>query len=129
MNVFYSTPSCYLQAVHDAGLTWSTKSDDFFPYASDPNAFWTGYFTSRPALKYYVHKTNVFLQACKQLAAITDGSEETLERVFKLAEPVAVAQHHDAVAGTAKQHVTDDYSLRLSIGIDSCERVISSAIM
>jgi len=23
----------------------------FFPYANDPNSFWTGYFTSRPALK------------------------------------------------------------------------------
>lgn len=62
VNVFYSTPSCYLKALHDAGLTWPTKSDDFFPYASGNHSYWTGYFTSRPTLKGYVRKTNNFLQ-------------------------------------------------------------------
>jgi lysosomal alpha-mannosidase len=47
INAFYSTPSCYLKALHEAGQTWTSKSDDFFPYASDPNSYWTGYFTSR----------------------------------------------------------------------------------
>ncbi len=39
-----------------------TKTDDFFPYASDPHAFWTGYFTSRPALKGMIRKANSLLQ-------------------------------------------------------------------
>ena len=47
INILYSTPSCYLKSLHDAGLKWPTKTDDFFPYASDPHAYWTGYFTSR----------------------------------------------------------------------------------
>ena len=47
INAFYSTPSCYLKSLNDAGKTWPIKSDDFFPYASDPHAYWTGYFTSR----------------------------------------------------------------------------------
>ncbi|CAB0014713.1 unnamed protein product [Nesidiocoris tenuis] len=46
-NAFYSTPSCYLKAVHDSGIALPSKRDDFFPYSSDPNSFWTGYFTSR----------------------------------------------------------------------------------
>jgi hypothetical protein len=33
-----------------------------------------------------------------------------------LAKALGVAQHHDAVAGTEKQHVADDYAKRLSIG-------------
>lgn len=37
-------------------------------------------------------------------------------------------QHHDAVSGTAKQHVTDDYALRLSIGMNSCSSAMSSAM-
>ncbi len=32
---------------------------------------------------------------------------------------MGVVQHHDAVSGTEKQHVADDYAQRLGIGIDS----------
>ena len=73
LNILYSTPSCYLKAVHDAaeagGQTWTTKTDDFFPYASDPHAYWTGYFTSRPALKGMIRQANSLLQAAKQVGA------------------------------------------------------------
>jgi hypothetical protein len=31
---------------------------------------------------------------------------------------MGVAQHHDAISGTEKQHVADDYAQRLSEGID-----------
>jgi hypothetical protein len=32
---------------------------------------------------------------------------------------MGVVQHHDAVSGTEKQHVADDYAQRLAQGIDS----------
>ena len=32
---------------------------------------------------------------------------------------MGIVQHHDAVSGTEKQHVADDYALRLSHGIDA----------
>ena len=62
VNVMYSTPGCYLYALNQANQTYSQKTDDFFPYASQPHTFWTGYFTSRPALKGYVRMCNNFLQ-------------------------------------------------------------------
>jgi hypothetical protein len=62
VNLFYSTPSCYLKSLHDAKITWPTKVDDFFPYASDPHAFWTGYFTSRPTVKRMERVGNHYLQ-------------------------------------------------------------------
>nr|CAD7458127.1 unnamed protein product [Timema tahoe] len=62
INVFYSTPSCYLKALHDANQTWSVKEDDFFPYASEPYSYWTGYFTSRPTQKRFERTGNNLLQ-------------------------------------------------------------------
>ena len=38
----YSTPSRYLEAVNKADLSWTVKTDDFFPYADGAHAFWTG---------------------------------------------------------------------------------------
>ncbi|XP_063974588.1 lysosomal alpha-mannosidase isoform X1 [Diachasmimorpha longicaudata] len=126
VNVFYSTPSCYLKSVNEAGKTFPTKSDDLFPYSSDPHAFWTGYFTSRPTLKYYERLGNNFLQVAKQLAVLTNaGDSEDLE---KYREAMGVMQHHDAVTGTEKQQVAEDYARLLTDAIVRGEKIVSEAI-
>lgn len=33
-----------------------------------------------------------------------------------LADALAIAQHHDAVSGTQRQHVAADYAMRISMG-------------
>lgn len=126
VNVIYSTPSCYLAAVNEALTTNLTvKEDDFFPYASDPNAYWTGYFTSRAALKLYTYRANNFLQVCKQIRT-TLGSD-LAEEEFTLKQAMGILQHHDAVSGTEKQHVANDYALYLAEGIAACEKVVNAA--
>ncbi|XP_069460399.1 lysosomal alpha-mannosidase-like [Ambystoma mexicanum] len=132
VNVLYSTPSCYLWELHQSNLTWSVKTDDFFPYADGPHQFWTGYFTSRPAFKRYERMTNNFLQVCNQLevlaeAKATDGPYG-LGDSSVLKRAMGVAQHHDAVAGTAQQHVSDDYAKRLAEGRNSCQVLINNAL-
>lgn len=42
---------------------------------------------------------------------------------------MGLAQHHDAVSGTEKQAVAEDYTQRLSDGIDQAEVVINKAYM
>jgi alpha-mannosidase len=63
VNALYSTPSRYLAAKRvTPGLQLPLKTDDFFPYSSNDHGtdYWTGYFTSRPALKGQVcHHTRV----------------------------------------------------------------------
>lgn len=64
--MFYSTPSCYVKAVLEDALkkeiTFPIKTDDFFPYASDSHAYWTGYYTSRPTLKRFERQGSNFLE-------------------------------------------------------------------
>ncbi|XP_033744944.1 lysosomal alpha-mannosidase-like isoform X2 [Pecten maximus] len=122
VNVMYSTPSCYLAQRNRLNQLWNSKADDFFPYSDHAHSYWTGYFTSRPALKEYVRRTNNFLQVCKQVAALEFyGGQE----VNTLREAMAVLQHHDAISGTEKQHVANDYAQRLARGISGCQMVLN----
>lgn len=61
VKLLYSTPSIYLEEVHKQNITFPLKADDFFPYADVPNGYWTGYFTSRVALKGNVRDTGRYL--------------------------------------------------------------------
>jgi len=128
INLLYSTPSCYLKALNNESLQWPTKQDDFFPYASDPNSFWAGFYTSRPTLKYYERLGNNFLQVCKQLFSLSDLGPEISGDLNVLREAMGVMQHHDAVTGTEKQHVAYDYARRLSKGFDECDIVTETAL-
>lgn len=130
-NLLYSTPSCYVKAVYDEtknNSNWLLKKDDFFPYASQNHTYWTGYFTSRPAIKRYERIGNNFLQVCKQLYALADLGSDDNEELSDLREIMGILQHHDAVAGTEKQHVADDYARQLQRAIDECENLANTAL-
>ncbi|CAF3185467.1 unnamed protein product [Rotaria sp. Silwood2] len=104
---------------------WSTKTDDFFPYASTPYVYWTGYYTSRPALKRYERYANNILQVTRQLNGFSQSNLRN--SIYDLSEAMGLAQHHDAVSGTSKQHVANDYAQRLSDSIDRAIEVINDA--
>lgn len=70
INAFYSTPTVYTNAKFDANITWTTMDYDYFPYADSPHAFWTGYFTSRPAIKGYVRSRSNYLQVREGMAFV-----------------------------------------------------------
>ena len=47
IELIYSTPSMYIDALAQENIEWPTKYNDFFPYADGAQDYWTGYFTSR----------------------------------------------------------------------------------
>jgi lysosomal alpha-mannosidase len=128
VNLFYSTPSCYVYAVNKEGQRYDWKTDDFFPYADKENAFWTGYFVSRAALKGYVRQMNNRLQVAQQLAILSGTENVAEERIDALRRTMGVLQHHDAVSGTEKQAVAYDYAQRLSIASNGLQSSLSVAI-
>lgn len=126
VNAFYSTPGMYTDAVHATNTTFTTKSDDFFPYADCPHCYWTGYFTSRPALKRYVRVSSAYLNVARQMDGVLNRANGSALELF--AEAVGVCQHHDAVSGTSKQHTAYDYAQRLARGGAIAENLINGAL-
>lgn len=92
-----------------------------FPYADDPQDYWTGYFTSRANAKGYIRDGQSLLHASNKLITrrMIDNKATPAEVAGylnakeELLDVMGVLQHHDAITGTAKQHVADDYNRML----------------
>ncbi len=141
----YSDAVTYTQEKHQENLTWSIKTDDFIPCAQDwteesglrGHMYWSGYFTSRPTLKYYQRYSSNYLQTARQLQAWAylkpdpkpsiSWSPLNGQGLNPLSAAVALVSHHDAVTGTARQHVTNDYAKHLSLGNDLADVVVNEA--
>ncbi len=98
------------------GLPHFSYTRSFHHPAGEDN-YWTGYFTSRPSFKFHERQSHGVLQAAKQVQALLSAEAKINDNnhgVFALQEALAIAQHHDAITGTAKQHVDDDYNVRLA---------------
>ncbi|XP_057661508.1 lysosomal alpha-mannosidase-like [Diorhabda carinulata] len=132
-NVFYSTPSCYVQAVKSQKPSLTSSSEDFFPYNENNHTYWAGYFTSRSTLKRFERIGNNILQAAQQLNAFAKMSniitgEKAENNLRSLRETVGTMQHHDAITGTEKERVAKDYARILTDGIHQTELSIGNIL-
>ncbi|XP_026322545.1 lysosomal alpha-mannosidase-like [Hyposmocoma kahamanoa] len=129
VNVFYSTPSCYLKAIYLYGRRDKaiyTERNDHLPYGSDAHTYWTGYYTSRPSLKYFIRQAHTFLTVVKQLTVIAKMGDSF--ELHLLRHAVNLLFHHDAVTGTSQQHVTNDFIRMLSEAIEACTKKVSNLL-
>jgi lysosomal alpha-mannosidase len=112
-NASYATPESYVLAKLAAVPSFPATVGDFFPYADDAGGhnLWTGYFTSRPAFKGLVRDSSSYMQGARQLQLMAGGVADAgpANPLFKLERALGVAQHHDAISGTAMQRVDQDY--------------------
>jgi alpha-mannosidase len=135
IEVAYSNPAKYVAAKRAEIAAGTLKltvvsgdNADFFPYADGAHQFWTGYFTSRPALKRYIRANSGFLNAARQALTLAGPVGTNAGALEAFEEALGVSQHHDAASGTAKQHVTFDYAKRISIGQAEGEGVLSDSL-
>ncbi len=146
VNVLYSTPEMYTMAKYSEKKRWDVKFDDFLPYSHKNQSFWSGYYTSRPALKRLERVGSSFLQFARQIQAMDNDSQITrsdsttasntwsMEKsnLFNLDSSVSILQHHDGITGTSKQHVAYDYAKRVDNGmkdaINFVERTLKSLL-
>jgi lysosomal alpha-mannosidase len=140
IEIFYSTPQRYFEELSRQEVQWPEwKNFDFFPYSDDPKAYWTGYFTSRPYLKgmvrdtrnYMYHSSQLFIKYFNNPQVSQDTTALTLKSTFiqrleELKRALAIGQHHDAVSGTAREDVSEDYISMLEKSIAEVRKSILS---
>ncbi len=135
VNAFYSSPEIYTQAklaeAKSGQVQWPLvegNNADFFPYADGPHQFWTGYFTSRPAAKRYVREQSAFHNAVRQMQSLAGKDLAGVDALLRFEEALGVHQHHDAISGTAKQHVAFDYAKRVARGQTDGEALMAQTL-
>ena len=133
IKAYFSTPSNYTSSVYNEirqkNTTLDEKTDDFFPYQDIPNAYWTGYYTSKSNQKGMIREASKYLQLVRKLLTqmflnkeLTFSEVET--GLIPLEHALGILQHHDAVTGTAKQAVDHNYINILIEGYKSVHQVL-----
>jgi hypothetical protein len=76
----------------------------------DPNPYWTGFYSSRPALKKRCHRLVDELVLAEQLSCLPKNAEAAQELPEELEAAwwtAAVANHHDFITGTSPDRIVD----------------------
>jgi len=68
------------------------------------------------------------VQVGKQLVAMTQLGQVSASPVDSLREAMGIMQHHDAITGTEKQHVADDYARTLAKALEDVRVAVSTAM-
>ena len=105
-------------------------SGDFFTYADREDHYWSGYFTSRPYYKRMDRILMNYLRSAEMLHSWNswEGSAGFDKRLEVARRALSIFQHHDAVAGTAKDYVMKDYDNMMVEGIKNCKFVMQQAV-
>lgn len=104
-------------------------SGDFFTYADREDHYWSGYFTSRPYYKRMDRILMNFMRTAEMMLSWNQwennsGFEQRLEIARRA---LSLFQHHDGVAGTAKDYVMRDYDNIMIDGIKHCKFIMQQA--
>uniref|UniRef100_A0A6Q2Z924 Alpha-mannosidase n=1 Tax=Esox lucius TaxID=8010 RepID=A0A6Q2Z924_ESOLU len=142
----FGTLTDYFSAVYKASGVpqgfrppgYPVLSGDFFAYADREDHYWSGYYTSRPFYKTLDRVLESHLRGAEILfsLAVAHARHAGMEGRYPTSDytlltdarrTVALFQHHDAIAGTAKENVVIDYGNRLLHSLQGLKRVIINA--
>ncbi|XP_052766949.1 alpha-mannosidase 2-like isoform X2 [Mya arenaria] len=142
INVKFGTLNDFFKNVRksekDKGIQFQSISGDFFPYSDHDSAYWTGYFSTRPFDKRFYRETESKLHSAEIMHAVARAYSKKWQselvggnRVPKLLSEarnnLGLFLHHDAVTGTSKDYVMEDYENRLLDAYNNAGMVINYA--
>jgi hypothetical protein len=90
---------------------------DFMPFGLKEKEAWSGYYTSRPAMKKSVKDYSMLFHAANNFFSKEMIKHSTTEKQIKeiqttlndMADTLGVVNHHDAITGTEAEYVLEDY--------------------
>ncbi|KAM3962504.1 alpha-mannosidase 2 [Aphomia sociella] len=136
-EVQFGTLQDYFKALHSEikMSDFPALSGDFFTYADRNQHYWSGYYTSRPFYKNMDRVLLAYVRAAEIITAqaTTTGSVTHImslqlrDRVEKARRALALFQHHDAITGTARDEVREDYAKKMLTAIKYCQSAVQQA--
>ncbi|CAF1276065.1 unnamed protein product [Rotaria sordida] len=112
---------------------------DFFTYADRADHYWSGYYTSRAFFKRMDRIVESYLRASEILFSMAHAKmleqktisqfpkDNLYNKLVKARRNLGLFQHHDGITGTAKDHVVNDYGLKLETAITSSQNVMEQS--
>ncbi|CAG9538482.1 unnamed protein product [Cercopithifilaria johnstoni] len=115
MKVQFGTVANYFNALKESTKRSASVLDgDFFPYMDDPSSsqpYWTGFYNHRAYFKCFeriIQREFRLTDLLNVIAGKYPNNDVELAR-----RNLALSIHHDAITGTSKRRVMNDYMLRL----------------
>lgn len=110
----------------------ATLSGDFFPYMCALGDYWTGYYTTRPFFKRQGRLLHSLIRNSDIMLSMLRRNlkqrkiDENVKRLEDARRSLSLFQHHDAITGTSKVSVMDNYSELLHSSIVSTKIVLEN---
>ncbi|XP_045783844.1 alpha-mannosidase 2 isoform X3 [Maniola jurtina] len=147
-DVSFGTPLDYFNAMKQRHTNIPTLKGDFFVYSDifseGKPAYWSGYYTTRPYLKILARQfehqlrtaeiiftlvsNNIKQSNNRQLIPSDKRLEKFYEQLINARRNLGLFQHHDAITGTSKASVMNDYGTKLITSIYHCIRLQETAL-
>lgn len=138
-TIRYSLLSEYIQSFDSQAKSLPFYEGDFFVYTENTKTghdSWSGYFTTKPRLKYKVRRIGKIYRAFKNFLALQffdmhtsdDQRKYISDNLIDIGEEISVFLHHDCITGTAKVEVDRDYYRRIELAEARLHDVLSKIL-
>lgn len=151
LTVKYSTLNEYIDSVLNSGATFDTVDGDFFPYIccysclssqcggikgtlsgnpcglpENSDSYWSGFYTSKPALKLLARQQEASLRSLEVLNSLFPYLVSSISPDLQLSRnTTALLQHHDAITGTSYSESYDSYNCQLKAALEGGSKAIA----